>query len=74
MKLHIYHILYVKGIGEIIGAIWFWFWWQDNGPYCCIHMCGQTTSMLQCWGNILVPILIIVGIMSMSVGMMYDLR
>lgn len=34
------------------------FWWGLNAPYCCVHLCGCTTT---CWGNVVIPFLFTVS-------------
>ena len=48
-------------------------WWHSNAPYCCTHMCGQTTSAGECWGSGLTPILITFDILYLALIIKYNL-
>jgi len=35
-------------------------WWSVNAPYCCVHICGCTSPLGGCWGNVVIPLLFVV--------------
>jgi len=67
-------IFMIAGILAGICNFVFYLWWQANAPYCCTHICGQTSNMSDCWGNLLVTVFAIIAIMLIGCSALYNLR